>query len=79
MNFSSSAGINSLSSSIAVNVFAFFANSSVSMPSPGPISMTVSFDVIFAVCTMRWTIFFDWRKFWPSDFLALCVELILRF
>ena len=39
-NFSRRSGMRSLSSSIAVTLFAMRASSSVRMPRPGPISMT---------------------------------------
>jgi len=71
--FSLRVGIKSLSSSMAVVFFACFASSSVRMPRPGPISITWSFEVTFAVLIIFATMALDWRKFWPSDFFALCV------
>ena len=61
--FSLRVGIRSLSSSMAVVFFACFASSSVRMPRPGPISITWSLEVTFAVLSMRLMIALDWRKF----------------
>lgn len=69
--FSFKVGIISWSSSMDVMLQASRANSAVKIPNPGPISITVSRELISAALTIFFTMSFDVRKFWPRYFLGL--------
>ena len=71
VSFSSSIGMSSGSSSMAVTFFTILESGIVRMPRPGPISMTWSFPVSFAVLRIWLTTVLDLRKFWPRDFFGL--------
>ena len=59
-----------LSNSIAITFLAFFNNSFVNVPSPGPISITRSSLDIFALSTILDITWSSIRKFCPSDLFA---------
>ena len=70
-------GMREASSSKARTSFAVCASSRVKAPSPGPISRTLSFRLMFEASTIFFTIDGDFKKFCPRCFFALIIKLNL--